>query len=116
MTRVLVEVLDDRRVDVAALQRAQGVKGYLMQGRQHQIFAGPGAAAKIVDAMRRLMPDAPAASSGTRSVDSAAQTRERIKTRYATPSAALCVSWLMCLSRSSRSLSPPVSLRGWLIF
>ncbi|WP_376775516.1 PTS transporter subunit EIIC [Candidatus Sodalis endolongispinus] len=85
MTRVRVAVLDDRRVDVAALQRVEGIKGYVLQGRQHQLIAGPGAAAKVVDAVRRLMPDAPAAPFGAGAAESAAQTRERIKTRYATP-------------------------------
>ncbi|WP_074012062.1 PTS transporter subunit EIIC [Candidatus Sodalis sp. SoCistrobi] len=85
MTRVRVEVLDDRRVDVAALKRVEGVKGYVLQGRQHQLIAGPGAAAKIVDAMRRLMPDASAAPLGSGAAESAVQTRQRIKTRYATP-------------------------------
>lgn len=59
MTRVRVEVVDDRRVDIDAIKRVEGVKGYIMQGRQHQLIAGPGAAAKIVDAMRRLLPNAP---------------------------------------------------------
>lgn len=85
MNRVRVEVLDDRRVDVAALKRVKGVKGYVLQGRQQQLIAGPEAAAKIVDPMRRLMPDVSAAPLGSGAAESAAQTRQRIKTRYATP-------------------------------
>lgn len=50
MTRVRVEVLDDRRVDVAALQRVEGIKGYVLQGRQHQLIAGPGAAERGANA------------------------------------------------------------------
>ncbi|MEN3258562.1 PTS transporter subunit EIIC [Sodalis endosymbiont of Spalangia cameroni] len=85
MTRVRVEVVDDRRVDIDAIKRVAGVKGYIMQGRQHQLIAGPGAAAKIVDAMRRLLPNAPGESPVIGSAHGAAQTRDRVKTRYATP-------------------------------
>lgn len=53
MTRVRVKVVDNRRVDIDAIKRVAGVKGYMMQGRQHQLTTGPGAAAKIVVAMRR---------------------------------------------------------------
>ncbi len=55
MTRVRVEVSDEQRLDLAALKQLPGVKGYIKQGEQHQFIVGPGAAAKVVDAMRGLL-------------------------------------------------------------
>ena len=55
MTRVRVEVSDEQRLDLAALRQLPGVKGYIKQGEQHQFIVGPGAAAKVVDAMRELL-------------------------------------------------------------
>lgn len=52
MTRVRVEVHDDGLLDLASLKTLEGIKGYLKQGEQHQFIVGPGAAAKVVDAMR----------------------------------------------------------------
>ncbi|MGL6295951.1 MAG: PTS transporter subunit EIIB, partial [Plesiomonas sp.] len=60
MTRVRIEVHDDSVLDVAALKMLPGVKGYLKQGEQHQFIIGPGAAAKVVDAMKALLTGAPA--------------------------------------------------------
>lgn len=55
MTRVRVEVNDEQRLDLALLKQLPGIKGYIKQGEQHQFIVGPGAAAKVVDAMRTLL-------------------------------------------------------------
>ncbi|WP_034916404.1 PTS transporter subunit EIIC [Erwinia sp. 9145] len=55
MTRVRVEVNDDAQVDLPTLRKLDGVKGYVRQGQQHQFIVGPGASAKVVEAMRGLM-------------------------------------------------------------
>jgi len=52
MTRVRIEVRDEQLVDLPTLKKLEGVKGYVKQGDQHQLVVGPGAAAKVVDAMR----------------------------------------------------------------
>lgn len=59
MTRVRVEVRDEQRLDLPALKQLTGIKGYIKQGDQHQFIVGPGAAAKVVDAMRSLLNGAP---------------------------------------------------------
>src|SRR5476649_1753076 len=60
MTRVRVEVHDEQLLDLKDIQTLEGVKGYIKQGEQHQFVVGPGAAAKVVDAMRELLSGAPA--------------------------------------------------------
>src|SRR5476651_460065 len=55
MTRVRVEVHDEQKLNLAGIQTLEGIKGYIKQGEQHQFIVGPGAAAKVVDAMRELM-------------------------------------------------------------
>jgi PTS system sucrose-specific IIC component len=82
MTRVRVEVSDEQRLDLAALKELPGVKGYIKQGEQHQFIVGPGAAAKVVDAMRGLLSgDAqPVAAVGD-----AARTKAQAKQKYAAP-------------------------------
>ncbi len=55
MTRVRVEVFDEQQLDLAGIKTLAGIKGYIKQGEQHQFIVGPGAAAKVVDAMRELM-------------------------------------------------------------
>ncbi|ALL39480.1 PTS transporter subunit EIIC [Serratia marcescens] len=82
MTRVRVEVSDEQRLDLAALKQLPGVKGYIKQGEQHQFIVGPGAAAKVVDAMRGLLSgDAqPVAAVGD-----AARTKAQAKQKYAAP-------------------------------
>lgn len=59
MTRVRIEVNDEDRLDLTQLRQLEGVKGYVKQGSQHQFIVGPGAAAKVVEAMRTLLASAP---------------------------------------------------------
>ncbi|MEX7631225.1 PTS transporter subunit EIIC [Serratia marcescens] len=82
MTRVRVEVSDEQRLDLAALRQLPGVKGYIKQGEQHQFIVGPGAAAKVVDAMRALLSGSaqPAVAVGD-----AARTKAQAKQKYAAP-------------------------------
>ncbi len=82
MTRVRIEVSDEQRLDLAALKQLPGVKGYIKQGEQHQFIVGPGAAAKVVDAMRGLLSGnaQPAAAVGD-----AARTKAQVKQKYAAP-------------------------------
>ena len=82
MTRVRVEVSDEQRLDLAALKQLSGVKGYIKQGEQHQFIVGPGAAAKVVDAMRALLSGSaqPAVAVGD-----AARTKAQAKQKYAAP-------------------------------
>lgn len=61
MTRVRVEVNDEDRLVPDQLRKLEGVKGYVRQGNQHQFIVGPGAAAKVVEAMRALLASPPAA-------------------------------------------------------
>jgi PTS system sucrose-specific IIC component len=79
MTRVRVEVNDDARLDLTRLRQLEGVKGYVKQGSQHQFIVGPGAAAKVVEAMRSLMASAP---SQPQSID---RTRAQVKQKYKAP-------------------------------
>ncbi|NMP26048.1 PTS transporter subunit EIIC [Rahnella sp. SAP-1] len=55
MTRVRIEVCDEQLLDLPTLKKLEGVKGYVKQGDQHQLVVGPGAAARVVDAMRIQM-------------------------------------------------------------
>lgn len=80
MTRVRVEVSDEQRLDLAALKQLPGVKGYIKQGEQHQFIVGPGAAAKVVDAMRALL-----SGSAQPAVGDAARTKAQAKQKYAAP-------------------------------
>lgn len=61
MTRVRVEVNDESLLDIEKMRALEGVKGYVRQGGQHQFIVGPGASAKVVDAMRSLMAEQPTA-------------------------------------------------------
>ncbi len=79
MTRVRVEVNDDERLALARLRQLDGVKGYVKQGNQHQFIVGPGAAAKVVEAMRSLL----AASPADEQVIS--QTKAEVKKKYKAP-------------------------------
>jgi PTS system sucrose-specific IIC component len=79
MTRVRVEVNDDARLDLTRLRQLEGVKGYVKQGSQHQFIVGPGAAARVVEAMRSLMASAP---SQPQSID---RTRAQVKQKYKAP-------------------------------
>ncbi|CAI1027549.1 PTS transporter subunit EIIC [Serratia entomophila] len=81
MTRVRVEVSDEQRLDLAALKQLPGVKGYIKQGEQHQFIVGPGAAAKVVDAMRELFNGAAPAVA----VGDIAGTKAQAKQKYAAP-------------------------------
>lgn len=82
MTRVRVEVSDEQRLDLAALKQLPGVKGYIKQGEQHQFIVGPGAAAKVVDAMRSLLSGAPAVAAVG---DNIARNKAQAKQKYAAP-------------------------------
>ncbi len=82
MTRVRVEVSDEQHLDLAALKQLPGVKGYIKQGEQHQFIVGPGAAAKVVDAMRSLLSDVPAAAAAG---DDVARNKAQAKQKYAAP-------------------------------
>lgn len=77
MTRVRVEVSDEGQLQLNDLRQLEGVKGYVKQGSQHQFIVGPGAAAKVVEAMRSLM--SPAA------IDSVRESRARAKAKYHAP-------------------------------
>ncbi|MFP3786960.1 hypothetical protein, partial [Burkholderia sp. SIMBA_024] len=80
MTRVRVEVCDEQHLDLPALKQLTGIKGYIKQGDQHQFIVGPGAAAKVVDAMRSLLSGAPAVAVGR---DDIARTKAQAKQKYA---------------------------------
>ena len=95
MTRVRVEVSDEQRLDLAALRQLPGVKGYIKQGEQHQFIVGPGAAAKVVDAMRELL-------GGSAQPVVAAVTRPAPRCRqakYAAPMSGALKNWPMSLFR-----------------
>ncbi|MCP2230105.1 MULTISPECIES: PTS transporter subunit EIIC [Erwinia] len=77
MTRVRVEVSDEGLLQLNDLRQLEGVKGYVKQGSQHQFIVGPGAAAKVVEAMRSLM--SPAA------IDSVRENRARARAKYHAP-------------------------------
>ncbi len=79
MTRVRIEVNDDALLDLTRLRQLDGVKGYVKQGSQHQFIVGPGAAARVVEAMRSLMASAP---SQPQSID---RTRAQVKQKYKAP-------------------------------
>ncbi|MGL4455737.1 MAG: PTS transporter subunit EIIC [Plesiomonas sp.] len=81
MTRVRIEVHDDSVLDVAALKMLPGVKGYLKQGEQHQFIIGPGAAAKVVDAMKALLTGAPAQAP----TDTVSSNKNAAKEKYKAP-------------------------------
>ncbi len=79
MTRVRIEVNDDARLDLTRLRQLEGVKGYVKQGSQHQFIVGPGAAAKVVEAMRTLMASAPSHQQAI------TQTKAQVKQKYKAP-------------------------------
>lgn len=79
MTRVRIEVNGDARLDLTRLRQLDGVKGYVKQGSQHQFIVGPGAAAKVVEAMRSLMVSAP---SQPQAID---RTKAQVKQKYKAP-------------------------------
>lgn len=79
MTRVRIEVNDDARLDLTRLRQLDGVKGYVKQGSQHQFIVGPGAAAKVVEAMRSLMASA---ASQPQAID---RTKAQVKQKYKAP-------------------------------
>lgn len=78
MTRVRVEVRDEQQLALAALRQLEGVKGYVKQGNQHQFIVGPGAAAKVTDAMRGLLSAPPADQE-------IARNKAQAKEKYAAP-------------------------------
>ena len=95
MTRVRVEVSDEQRLDLAALRQLPGVKGYIKQGEQHQFIVGPGAAAKVVDAMRELLGGS---AQPVVAVGDAARTKVQAK-KYAAPMSGALKNWPMSLFR-----------------
>lgn len=82
MTRVRVEVLDEQLLDLTSLKTLDGIKGYLKQGDQHQFIVGPGAAAKVVDAMRLQL--TPARHNGGGETD-IARNKANAKAKYSAP-------------------------------
>ncbi len=82
MTRVRVEVLDEQLLDLTSLKTLDGIKGYLKQGDQHQFIVGPGAAAKVVDAMRLQL--TPARPNGGGETD-IARNKANAKAKYSAP-------------------------------
>lgn len=82
MTRVRVEVLDEQLLDLTSLKTLDGIKGYLKQGDQHQFIVGPGAAAKVVDAMRLQL--TPARQNGGGETD-IARNKANAKAKYSAP-------------------------------
>lgn len=58
MTRVRIQVHDEQLLDLPTLKNLEGVKGYVKQGQQHQLIVGPGAAGRVVDAMRERLSSA----------------------------------------------------------
>ena len=82
MTRVRVEVLDEQLLDLTSLKTLDGIKGYLKQGAQHQFIVGPGAAAKVVDAMRLQL--TPARQNGGGETD-IARNKANAKAKYSAP-------------------------------
>ena len=83
MTRVRVEVHDDEQLDLTSLKTLEGVKGYLKQGDQHQFIVGPGAAAKVVDAMRLLLN--PAGVTSPSGESDIARNKASAKAKYSAP-------------------------------
>ncbi len=55
MTRVRIEVENECLLDLQSIKHLIGVKGYVKQGRQHQLIVGPGAAGRVVEAMHELL-------------------------------------------------------------
>ncbi|PLR34810.1 PTS sugar transporter subunit IIC [Chimaeribacter coloradensis] len=80
MTRVRVEVKNEQQLRLAHLRKLDGIKGYIKQGEQHQFIVGPGAAAKVVDCMRSLLPENAAAPG-----DEIARNKAAAKAKYAAP-------------------------------
>jgi len=82
MTRVRVEVHDEQKLNLAGIQTLEGIKGYIKQGEQHQFIVGPGAAAKVVDAMRELLSGGqPPATSQ----DEISKNKAAAKSKYSAP-------------------------------
>ncbi|MEN5017693.1 PTS transporter subunit EIIC [Erwinia sp. Eh17-17] len=81
MTRVRVEVSDDSLLHPDDLRQLDGIKGYVKQGSQHQFIVGPGAAAKVTDAMHALI-SSPVAGAG---VGDVTHNKAQAKARYRAP-------------------------------
>ena len=85
MTRVRIEVCDEQLVDLPTLKKLEGVKGYIKQGDQHQLVVGPGAAAKVVDAMRIQMPDSAEQQPSPGVAGEMARNKAQAKAKYSAP-------------------------------
>lgn len=79
MTRVRIEVHDEDLLFPDQLRKLEGVKGYVRQGNQHQFVVGPGAAAKVVEAMRALL------ASPSAAVPTISQIKSQTKQKYKAP-------------------------------
>lgn len=82
MTRVRMELRDDSLLDLPALKALPGISGYVKQGAQHQLIAGPGRAGQVVGAMRAQMQGGSQAGS---TPDDAARVKAQAKARYKAP-------------------------------
>ena len=85
MNRVRIEVCDEQLVDLPTLKKLEGVKGYIKQGDQHQLVVGPGAAAKVVDAMRIQMPDSAEQQPSPGVAGEMARNKAQAKAKYSAP-------------------------------
>jgi PTS system sucrose-specific IIC component len=85
MTRVRIEVCDEQLVDLPTLKKLEGVKGYVKQGDQHQLVVGPGAAAKVVDAMRIQMPGSAEQQPSPGVAGEMARNKAQAKAKYSAP-------------------------------
>jgi PTS system sucrose-specific IIC component len=81
MTRVRVEVHDEQQLDLSGIKTLTGIKGYIKQGEQHQFIVGPGAAAKVVDAMRVLM----VGGENSPPTDAISRNKAQAKAKYSAP-------------------------------
>ncbi|MBF6635138.1 PTS transporter subunit EIIC [Rouxiella silvae] len=88
MTRVRIEVFDELLLNIPELKKLDGVKGYVKQGAQHQLIVGPGAAAKVLDAMQSLLENAADTSLNRPLIDpkdQAASNKALAKAKYSAP-------------------------------
>ncbi len=81
MTRVRIEVHDEQQLDLPGIKTLTGIKGYIKQGEQHQFIVGPGAAAKVVDAMRVLMDG----GENSPPTDAISRNKAQAKAKYSAP-------------------------------
>ncbi|MDR3430871.1 MAG: PTS transporter subunit EIIC [Rouxiella aceris] len=85
MTRVRIEVCDEQLLDLPTLKKLEGVKGYVKQGDQHQLVVGPGAAARVVDAMRIQMQGNGQQQPSPDAAGEMARNKAQAKAKYSAP-------------------------------